>query len=113
MIIRSQQEMQMSQHKFDHEEILHKIKELKERKMEAMMLEFVEVEDGKLVLRNSNEQEEPLISIEFSDKVKQMLGGETHIIGHSMIHAAIQTFMHKQMANYHAHVYDEEPANYS
>lgn len=96
--------------KIDHEEILNKIREAK---MEAMMLEFVETEDGKLVLRPSDQQEEALVSIEFSDKVKQMLGGDVQMIGHSMIHAAIQTFMHKQIAQYHAHVYDEEPTNYS
>lgn len=76
------------------------------------MLELVENE-GKLVLRPMNSEEEPLVSIEFSDQVKEMLGGDTHFIGQHMIHAAIQGFMHKQVSRWHAHVYDEEPAHYS
>lgn len=76
------------------------------------MLELVE-NDGKLVLRPVNSDEEPLLSIEFSDQVKEMLGGDTHYIGQHMIHAAIQGFMHKQVSRWHAHVYDEEPAHYS
>lgn len=76
------------------------------------MLELVENE-GKLVLRPMNSEEEPLVSIEFSDQVKEMLGGDTHFIGQHMIHAAIQGFMHKQVSRWHANVYDEEPAHYS
>lgn len=79
---------------------------------EAVMLEFVEQDDGKLVLRSSDEAQ-PWVSIEFSDKVKEMLGNDTQFIGQHMIHAAIQSFMHKQISQWHAHVYDEEPEHYS
>lgn len=80
---------------------------------EAVMLEFVEQEDGKLVLRSSDEKDEPWVSIEFSDKVKEMLGSDTQFIGQHMIHAAIQSLMQKQMSQWHAHVYDEEPVHFS
>lgn len=85
----------------------------KDAKVEAMMLEFVQQEDGKLVLRTANDEAEPLVSIEFSDKVKEMLGEDTQLIGQSMIQAAIQTLMQKQLSQWHANVYDEEPAHYS
>lgn len=85
----------------------------KDAKVEAMMLEFVQQEDGKLVLRAANDEAEPLVSIEFSDKVKEMLGEDTQLIGQSMIQAAIQTLMQKQLSQWHANVYDEEPAHYS
>lgn len=77
------------------------------------MLELTESEDGRLLLRDMEGKESPLVSIEFSDKVKDMLGEDTRTIGQHMIHAAIQVIMHKQMNQWHAHVYDEEPENYS
>lgn len=85
----------------------------KDAKVEAMMLEFVQQDDGKLVLRTSNDEAEPLVSIEFSDKVKDMLGEDAQLIGQSMIQAAIQTLMQKQLSQWHANVYDEEPVHYS
>lgn len=85
----------------------------KDAKVEAMMLEFVQQDDGKLVLRTSNDEAEPLVSIEFSDKVKNMLGEDAQLIGQSMIQAAIQTLMQKQLSQWHANVYDEEPVHYS
>ena len=85
----------------------------KDAKAEAMMLEFIEEDDGKMVLRTSNNESEDLVSIEFSDKVKEMLGDDTQLIGQSMIHAAIQTLMQKQLSQWHANVYDEEPMHYS
>lgn len=85
----------------------------KDAKVEAMMLEFVEQEDGKLVLRTANDEAEVLVSIDFSDKVKDMLGDDTQLIGQSMIQAAIQTLMQKQLSQWHANVYDEEPTHYS
>ena len=86
---------------------------LQEAKAEAMMLEFIEQADGKMVLRTSNDESENLVSIEFSDKVKELLGDDTQLIGQSMIHAAIQTLMQKQLSQWHANVYDEEPVHYS
>ncbi|MFW2177706.1 MULTISPECIES: hypothetical protein [unclassified Moraxella] len=86
---------------------------LKDAVKDAVMLEFVEQEDGKMVLRASDEKDQPWVSIEFSDKVKEMLGGDTQFIGQHMIHAAIQSFMQKQMSHYHAHVHDVEPEHFS
>ncbi len=77
------------------------------------MLELVQQEDGKLVLRPVNSDEEPFVSIEFSDKVKSMLGSDMQFIGQHMIHAAIQTLMQRQLSHWHAHVYDEEPEHFS
>lgn len=88
------------------------LKAAKEANMEAVMLEFAEQEDGKLVLRSADE-EQPWVSIEFSDKVKDILGNDMQFIGQHMIHAAVQTLMHRQMSQWHAHVYDEEPAHFS
>lgn len=77
------------------------------------MLEFIETENGSLVLQEVR-TDEILVSIAFSDKVKQMVGAEhIHSIGQSMISAAIATVMERQMRQYHAHVYDETPKRFS
>lgn len=77
------------------------------------MLEFIETENGSLVLQEVG-TDEILVSIAFSDKVKQMVGAEhIHSIGQSMISAAIATVMERQMRQYHAHVYDETPKRFS
>ena len=76
-------------------------------------LELVEAEDGTLLLRDANENEAPLMTIDFSDKLKELLGSDTQAIGQHMIHAAIQVIMQKQMSQWHAHVYDKEPTHYS
>ncbi|MDX2374076.1 hypothetical protein NJD71_08035 [Psychrobacter sp. PP-21] len=76
-------------------------------------LELVESEDGRLLLRDAEQDEEPLMTIEFSDKLKELLGSDTQAVGQHMIHAAIQVIMQKQMSKWHAHVYDKEPTHYS
>lgn len=76
-------------------------------------LELVEADNGTLLLRDTEKDEEPLMTIDFSDKLKDLLGQDTQSIGQHMIHAAIQVIMQKQMSQWHAHVYDKEPAHYS
>lgn len=77
------------------------------------LLEFVQDETGKLILRESRNKEEVLVSIDFSDKVKEMLGSDTQYIGEHMIQAAMAAVMHRQMDRWHATVFDEEPVRFS
>ncbi|WP_435979060.1 hypothetical protein [Psychrobacter sp. DM4] len=76
-------------------------------------LELVEGDNGKLLLRDTEKEEAPLMTIDFSEKLKELLGSDTQAIGQHMIHAAIQVIMQKQMSQWHAHVYDKEPTHYS
>lgn len=76
-------------------------------------LELVEADDGRLLLRDAEQNEAPFMTIDFSEKLKDILGSDTQAIGQHMIHAAIQVIMQKQMSQWHAHVYDKEPAHYS
>ena len=76
-------------------------------------LELVEADDGRLLLRDAEQDEAPLMTIDFSEKLKVILGSDTQAIGQHMIHAAIQVIMQKQMSQWHAHVYDKEPTHYS
>ncbi|WP_228143740.1 hypothetical protein [Moraxella pluranimalium] len=76
------------------------------------MLEFVEDANGVMTLREVGDTE-ALVSIAFSDKVKEMLGGDARMVGQAMIHAAIASVVQRQANFWHAHVYDEEPVHYS
>lgn len=80
---------------------------------QEMLLEFVQDETGKMVLRESKNKDEVLLSIDFSDKVKDMLGVDIQYIGESMIQAAMAAVMHRQMDKWHANVFDEEPTHFS
>lgn len=78
------------------------------------ILEFVEREDGVLSLQEMGNADEPMVTIAFSDQVKDMIGAEDiQLVGQSMIHAAIAAVMQRQMSAYHAHVHDEVPQRYS
>ena len=76
-------------------------------------LELVEADDGRLLLRDAEQNEVPLMTIDFSDKLKEILGSDTQAIGQHMIHAAIQSLMQKQLSQWHANVYDQEPEHFS
>ena len=78
-----------------------------------VLLEFVQEEDGCLVLRESRNKKEVLVSINFGEKIKGMLGEDTHYIGEHMIQAAMAVVMSRQSERWHAQVYDEEPLRYS
>ncbi|OOR92666.1 hypothetical protein B0181_01525 [Moraxella caviae] len=81
--------------------------------IQEALLEFVEQEDGVMVLRDTKSQDDPLVTISFSPKVKEMVGGDVAFIGQQMIHAAVASVMQRQMNFWHAHIYDEEPEHYS
>lgn len=85
----------------------------KKATIQETLLEFVQEDTGRLVLREAKNQDEVLLSIDFSEKVKDMLGEDIRYIGEHMIHAAMAAVMHRQMDHWHAHVYDEEPVHYS
>ncbi|MDO5651488.1 MAG: hypothetical protein Q4G13_05055 [Moraxella sp.] len=87
--------------------------ELSTAAVQEIMLEFVQAEDGKLVLREAKNHDEVLVSIDFSDKVKEMLGSDTQMVGEQMVQAAFAAVMRQQMSRWHAHIYDEVPARYS
>lgn len=78
-----------------------------------VLLEFVQETDGRLLLRESKNKHEILVAIDFSDKVKEMLGEDMHHIGERMIQAAMTELMHSQMNKWHANVFDEEPKYFS
>lgn len=80
--------------------------------VQETLLEFIEEPSGAMTLREVG-NDEPLVSIAFSDQVKDMLGDDVRMVGQAMIHAAISSVVQRQSNFWHAHVYDEEPAHYS
>ncbi|MCL1622742.1 hypothetical protein M2R47_00530 [Moraxella sp. Tifton1] len=94
-------------------------KKVNQQKSSNMMvkeavLEFVEREDGVLSLQEVGSEDDPMVTIVFSEQVKEMVGkNNIQMIGQSMIHAAIAAVMQRQLNAWHAHVYDEVPKHYS
>lgn len=81
--------------------------------IQETVLELVQLEGGELVLREVKNKDEILVSIDFSEKIKDMLGEDVRHIGESMVQAAMAAVMHRQMNKWHAYVHDEEPNFYS
>jgi hypothetical protein len=77
------------------------------------VLELVQLEGGELALRNADSEKEPLVKIQFSDEVKEILGDQTPSVAQHMIQAALFGLMEKQMNQWQAEVLDEQPAHLS
>lgn len=77
------------------------------------VLELVQLEGGELALRNADSEKEPLVKIQFSDEVKDILGDQTPSVAQHMIQAALFGLLEKQMNQWQAEVLDEQPAHLS
>lgn len=77
------------------------------------VLELVQLENGELALRNADSEKEPLVKIQFSDEVKEILGDQTPSVAQHMIQAALFGLLEKQMNQWQAEVLDEQPAHLS
>ena len=77
------------------------------------VLELVQLEGGELALRIADSEKEPLVKIQFSDEVKEILGDQTPSVAQHMIQAALFGLLEKQMNQWQAEVLDEQPAHLS
>ena len=73
------------------------------------ILELVQLENGELALRNAGSEEKPLVTIQFNDEVKALLGDQTTVIAQNMIQAALFGLLEQQMNEMQAQVVDEKP----
>jgi hypothetical protein len=73
------------------------------------ILELVQLESGELALRNAGSEEQPLVTIQFNDEVKAILGDQTSAVAQSMIQAALFGLLEQQMNEMQAQVVDEKP----
>ncbi|AWL30555.1 hypothetical protein A7P53_11575 [Acinetobacter defluvii] len=77
------------------------------------ILELVQLEGGELALRNAGSEKEPLVTIQFNEQVKALLGEQTPVIAQHMIQAALYALMENQMNQLQAEVVDEQPKYFS
>lgn len=77
------------------------------------ILELVQLENGELALRHANSEKDPLVTIQFNDEVKSLLGDHIPMIAQQMIQAALMGLLDKQVNEWHAEVVDERPQFYS
>ena len=52
------------------------------------ILELVQLENGELALRNAGSEQAPLVTIQFNEEVRALLGENTAIVAQHMIQAA-------------------------
>lgn len=73
------------------------------------ILELVQLEDGELALRNAGSESEPLVTIQFNEELRSILGEQMNVIAQQMIQAALYGLLEKQVDEWHAEVVDEKP----
>lgn len=77
------------------------------------ILELVQLESGELALRNAGSEAQPLVTIQFNDEVKALLGEHTAVVAQSMVQAALLGLLEHQMDELQAHIVDEKPKHFS
>ncbi|MCL6247499.1 MULTISPECIES: hypothetical protein [Acinetobacter] len=73
------------------------------------ILELVQLEGGELALRNAGSEKEPLVTIQFNEELRNILGDQMNVIAQQMIQAALFGLLEKQVDEWHAEVVDEKP----
>ncbi|WP_111895243.1 hypothetical protein [Acinetobacter sp. MB5] len=77
------------------------------------VLELVQLENGELALRNADSEKAPLVTIQFNDEVRELLGENTAVVAQHMIQAALMGLLEKQVNQWQAEVVDEPPKVFS
>ena len=73
------------------------------------ILELVQLDSGELALRNAGSHTQPLLTIQFNDEVKQLLGDQVPVIAQHMIQAALYGLLEKEVNEMQAEALDEKP----
>ena len=77
------------------------------------ILELVQLESGELALRNADSDQAPLVTIQFNEEVRALLGDQTPMVAQHMIQAALFGLLEKQISEWQAHIVDEKPQHFS
>ncbi|SDB98240.1 hypothetical protein [Acinetobacter boissieri] len=77
------------------------------------VLELVQLESGELALRNADSEKAPLMTIQFNDEVKAILGDQAGSVAQNMVQAALFSLLEKQMNQINAEIVDEQPQYFS
>ena len=74
------------------------------------ILELVQLEGGELALRNAGSESAPLVTIQFNEELKALLGDQTTVVAQQMVQAALYGLLEKQVGEWQAEVVDENSA---
>lgn len=88
---------------------IEQLKELFGNQDQEAILELVQLETGELALRNAGSEAQPLVTIQFNDEMKALLGDQTSVVAQQMIQAALYGLLENQVNQYQAEVVDEKP----
>ena len=77
------------------------------------ILELVQLEGGELALRNAGSESAPLVTIQFNEELKALLGDQTTVVAQQMVQAALSGLLEKQVGEWQAEVVDEKPQFFS
>ena len=77
------------------------------------ILELVQLEGGELALRNAGSESAPLVTIQFNEELKALLGDQTTVVAQQMVQAALYGLLEKQVGEWQAEVVDEKPQFFS
>jgi len=77
------------------------------------ILELVQLEGGELALRNAGSESAPLVTIQFNEELKALLGDQTTVVAQQMVQAALYGLLEKQVGEWQAEVEDEKPQFFS
>ena len=77
------------------------------------ILELVQLESGELALRNADSDQAPLVTIQFNEEVRALLGDQTPMVAQHMIQAALFGLLEKQVNEWQAHIVDDKPQHFS
>lgn len=64
--------------------------------MSNSVIELVQLKNGDIVLRNSDEPDQPIVTISFSDEIQSMLPDDKMDISRAMVEAGIERFQEIQ-----------------
>jgi len=64
--------------------------------MSNSVIELVQLKNGDIVLRNSDEPDQPIVTISFSDEIQRMLPDDKMEISRAMVEAGIERFQEIQ-----------------
>lgn len=76
---------------------------------QEVILELVQLETGELALRSAGSETAPLVTIQFNEEIKAILGEQTSMVAQHMIQAALMALMEKQLDQQLADPLDEKP----
>ena len=77
------------------------------------ILELVQLEGGELALRNAGSESAPLVTIQFNEELKALLGDQTTVVAQQMVQAALYGLHEKQVGEWQEEVVDDKPQFFS